>query len=285
MEHRFVLTDGHLYSLLASFDVALPSERRTCRNRAECTERSRFLPPHVEFCSVGSPLAGSIFEWAITQSIVRYDLWHHIDQLCIHALASARASLPPHAARSVRETAHAQPQVQQHFYGPAAREPMGLSSCSRLLLLACQPHCSRSRVFSQIFLGLSPRWRFWVFCLQKFVDRIDRLTLMKHLDERKLQLPCGMLFQRLAQKQVQIWGRHFSSIVGYRSQNFAQRWTLVYGNRINRLFGNWEKKYREREFWALGKESSQNEMALYTWKDSILAPECLAYWSLHASAW
>ena len=49
------------------------------------------------------------------------------------------------------------------------------------------------------------------------------LTFMKHLVERKSQVPCGMLFLRLAQKQVQIRRRHFSSIVGFRSPNFAQR--------------------------------------------------------------
>ena len=55
---------------------------------------------------------------------------------------------------------------------------------------------------------------------------------------------------------VQIWGLRFSSIVGFRSVNFAQSYTLVYWNRINRHFGFWEKKYREQEFWPLENESS-----------------------------
>ena len=38
--------------LLASFDVALPSER----------EKPRFPPPRVEFYSVSSPRAGRVFE-------------------------------------------------------------------------------------------------------------------------------------------------------------------------------------------------------------------------------
>ena len=61
------------------------------RNRAESTEWSRFSPPRVEVCSVGSPRTGRDFEWAITKSIVRNNPWHHIDQLCTHALTSARA--------------------------------------------------------------------------------------------------------------------------------------------------------------------------------------------------
>ena len=80
----------------------------------------------------------------------------------------------------------------------------------------------------------------------------DQLTLV----QRKSQFPCGILFLHLAQKQVQIWGRRISSIVGFRSPNFAQRNILVYWNRINRHFEVWEKKYREMEFRPLGNESS-----------------------------
>ena len=92
--------------------------------------------------------------------------------------------------------------------------------------------------------------------LKKSVDQNDRLTFLKHLVEIKSQFPCGILFLRLAQKQVQIWGRRFSSIVGFRSPNFAQRNTLVYWNRKNRHFEVWEKKYWEMEFLPLGNESS-----------------------------
>ena len=83
---------------------------------------------------------------------------------------------------------------------------------------------------------------------------------MKHLVERKLMFPCGMLFLCLAQKQAQIWGRHTWSIVGFWSQNFAQIWTLVYWNKIKWHFGIevwvWEKKYWEIELQPLGNESS-----------------------------
>ena len=53
-----------------------------------------------------------------------------------------------------------------------------------------------------------------------------------------------------------IWGPRFSSIVGFRSLNFAQSYTLVYWNRINQHFGFSEKKYREMEFRPLENESS-----------------------------
>ena len=136
--------------LLASFDVALPSKREV-----ESTERLRFppWPPRVEFCSVGSPRAGLVFKWAITvvsrdppsvgspraglvfkrvitRPIVRDDPWHHIDQLCynlcIHALASARAFAA--AICCARAAA-----------GPSARKTMDLAKSlfrQRLLLLA-----------------------------------------------------------------------------------------------------------------------------------------------------
>ena len=89
---------------------------------------------------------------------------------------------------------------------------------------------------------------------------------MKHLVERKLQFPCWILFLCLAQKQVQ--GRCFSSTVGFRSPNFAQRWTLVCWNRINWHFGFLEKKWNL----SIGKWQfiiMQNKMVAYTCKDSI----------------
>ena len=103
--------------------------------------------------------------------------------------------------------------------------------------------------FSQILLGWSPRWSLsmtwgFEFSAAQSVDRDDRITLMKHLVERKSKFPCAMLFLFLAQKQVQIWGRCFSSIVGSRSPNFAQRWILVYWNRKNRHF-----EFGRRNIW------------------------------------
>ena len=100
------------------------------RIRAESTEQSRFPPPSVEFCSVGSPRACRVFEWAITQPIVRDDPWHHIDLLCIRALTSARAF----AAATCRAGPRARPHRSLNIL--TEREPMGLSSRRRLILLA-----------------------------------------------------------------------------------------------------------------------------------------------------
>ena len=107
-----------------------------------------------------------------------------------------------------------------------------------------------------VLFALSTIGLILIFFAAQSVDLDDRLRFMKHLVERKLQIPCAILFLRLAQKQVQIWGRRFSSILGFRTPNFAQRNTFVYWNRINRHFGLWERKYREMEFWPLGYESS-----------------------------
>ena len=97
---------------------------------------------------------------------------------------------------------------------------------------------------------------FWFRVFAQSADHDDRLTFLKHLVERKAQFPCGMLFLRLAQKQARIWVRCISSILGFRSRNFAQRNTLVYRNRINRHFGFWEKKWKFNYFFYLGNQSS-----------------------------
>ena len=100
------------------------------RSRAESTERSRFPPPRVDFCSVGSPRAGRVFEWAFTQPIERDDPWPHVDQLCVYALTSARAF--------VAATWRAGPRARRRrsLSILTAREPMGLSSRRKLILLA-----------------------------------------------------------------------------------------------------------------------------------------------------
>ena len=48
------------------------------------------------------------------------------------------------------------------------------------------------------------------------------INIYQYLLVRKSQFPCGMLFLRLAQKQVRSWGRRSSSIVGFRSQTLHQ---------------------------------------------------------------
>ena len=197
---------------------------------------------------------------------VRDDPWHHINLLCIRALTSARAF----AAATCSAGPRAQQQVPQHFDGTRANGSLFaplvvlIIFTWRWLANARSPAESLEKLrFSQFLLGESICWsqsitRGFELSAAHSVDPDDRFTFMKHLVEIKSQFPCGILFLRLTQKQpeVQIWGRCFSSIVGFRSPNFAQRNTLVYWNRINRHFEVWEKKYREMEFRPLGNESS-----------------------------
>ena len=146
------------------------------RNRAESTEKSRFPPLRAEVCSVGPPRAARVFERAITQPIVRDDPWHHIDQLCIRALTSARAF----AAATCRAGPRARRRRSLNIL--TAREPMGLSTRRRLFLLAShrmaltgerknQNRIAREIEIFSIFAWLVPTLvpkqnsRFRVFCL------------------------------------------------------------------------------------------------------------------------
>ena len=104
---------------------------------------------------------------------------------------------------------------------------------------------------------------------------------MKHLVERELQFPCWMLFLHLIQKKVQIWGRPFSLIVGFRSPTIAQRWTLAYWHRINRHFGYCKKEYREMEF---------KITTIRKWKCTILQNGMVSYTDIkvhffHLNVW
>ena len=84
----------------------------------------------VEFCSVCSPRAGRVFERAITQPIVCNNPWHHIDQLRIRARISARAFT------AAKCCARPRARRRRSLNILTAREPMGLSSRRRLILLA-----------------------------------------------------------------------------------------------------------------------------------------------------
>ena len=117
------------------------------------------------------------------------------------------------------------------------RKPMGLSSCSRLILLASHRMAlTRERknssqiareidIFS-IFAWLVPTLvpmhnSSFEFSAAQSVDPDDRLTFMKHLVEIKSQFPCRILFLRLAQKQVWIWtetGLNLKKLI------FVDRW-------------------------------------------------------------
>ena len=206
------------------------------RNRAKSTEWSRFPPQCAKFGSVGSPRAGRVFEWTITQPIVRDDPWHHIDLLCIRALTLARAfavaacSEGPRARRS-----------RSLIILTARAGPIGLYSRHRLILLAShrmaliRERKNSSQIALEIEIFSNFAWliptlvpkhnsRFWVFCCRTCWSWWS-IKFMKHLVEIKIL--------RLAQKQVQFWGRRLSSILGFRSPNFAQRKidTLGFGRR------------------------------------------------------
>ena len=142
------------------------------RNRAESTEQSesRFLPPRVEFFFVGFPRAGRVFEWAITQTIVRDEpvgsltSYRPVVHICSHYIQRAR-SPPPHAVRE--SAARLRTRRCRSLNILTVREPMGLSSRCRLLLLAsCQcvenarirAESLEKSIFSLFLLGWFPRW-------------------------------------------------------------------------------------------------------------------------------
>ena len=74
-------------------------------------------------------LQSRIFERAIAQPIVRDDPWHHLDQLTYVLLLWRAHSPPRHAARNCARR-------RRSLNNLMAREPMGLSSRRRLILLA-----------------------------------------------------------------------------------------------------------------------------------------------------
>ena len=252
------------------------------RNRAESTEQSRFPPPCIEF-ALSVPRAQVAFSSESSCNLLCatiLDIRSTSCAYCSHFGARVRrrhklraCSSPPQAARD-RARAAAGPSI---FWRHASQSlPIGPSSRRRLLLLASHRMAlTRERknpsriareieifsIFAWLVLTLVPKQnsRFWVF--RRTISwtwwSIDIYEILgRNLVERISQFPCGMLFLRFAQKQDQIWGSRFSSIVGFRSLNFAQRWTLVHWNRINRHFGFWEMKYWELEFQPLGNENS-----------------------------
>ena len=114
-------------------------------------------------------------------------------------------------------------------------------------------YCSMFRVFRHTIC-----WSRWLINICVTFSR-KKITLYCHF-------PCGMLFLPLTQKQVQIWERCFSFIVGLRSPNFAQRWTLVHWNRIN------------RHFRILGEEISGNGIStIWKWKFIMLQNGMVSY--------
>ena len=129
-EHRsavMVHSASRIAPLLASFDVALPSEREK-PSRLNYRDFPEFSTSTRWVFLGGFPSAGRVFEWAIKQSIVCDDPWHHIDQLCIRALTLACAF--------ATATCCARSRARRRRSLNILREPMGLSSRRLLLLLA-----------------------------------------------------------------------------------------------------------------------------------------------------
>ena len=102
-EHRsavMVHSASRIAPLLASFDVALPSEREKPSWTDWIIEISRnFPPPHVEFFSVGSP-AQVAFSSEPSSNLLCATILDIISTSCAYVLLLWRArSPPPHAAR------------------------------------------------------------------------------------------------------------------------------------------------------------------------------------------
>ena len=125
-----------------------------------------------------------------------------------------------------------------------AREPMGLPSRRRLFLLASHRMAlTGKRKNPNRIAGEIKRFSIFAWLVPTLVPKKIAVSLWNHVS-----VPCS--------ETDQIWGRRFSSIVVFRSPNFAQRKALVYWDRKNGHFGIWEKKYREMEYGPLGNATS-----------------------------
>ena len=129
--------------------------------------------PHVGFCSVGSPHAGHILEWAIWQQIVCYYpcQWHHIDQFSICTLtlvcAFAASTFCQCCARPSARCSRPLNTVNwQHFdcsqfNGSLSALSVALISftlCLRLENTRNWAEWLEKSIFSQFLLGLPPPW-------------------------------------------------------------------------------------------------------------------------------
>ena len=191
----------------------------------------------------------------------------------------------------LRETAHATQHVPQHFdcvraNGSLSAPLVALISFTSYGTDQRTQESELNRSINQLLLNfawldptLGPKHnsRFRVFS-SKICWSQWSVEFLKYLVERKSQYPCGMLLLHLSQKQAKIWGRCFSSIVGFRSPNLAQSetekiYTLGFGRRN---IGKWNFDH-----WEIKVQHSAEQMVSYTYnlKESILSPECLAYWS------
>ena len=209
------------------------------RNQAESTKQSRFLLHTLSFAWL-VPHAHVTFSSEPSHNLLCATILDIISTSYAYVLSLRREVSPqPHDVRD---------RSSRSLIILTAHKPMGLSSRCRLIFLALrQTVLTREHKISSsiareieilsIFAGLVPTLvPKHNSMFQVFLSTICWLWWSTDIYEtfgwKKLQFPCGMLFLLLAHKQVRIWGRHISSILGFRSPNFAQRNTLVYWNRI-----------------------------------------------------
>ena len=209
------------------------------RNQAESTKQSRF-PLHIWSFAWLVPHTHVAFSSEPSHNLLCATILDIISTSYACMLSLWRARLPP--PHDARDRARSRRSLNILM----AREPMGLSSRSLVIL-----------------------WASYRMALSR--ERKNSSRIAREIEIFSILLSWS---PRFAQKQVQIWGRCFSLILGFRPPNFAQRNTLVYWNRINRHFCFWERKYREMEFrhWEMRVHDLHNEMVSYTCKDSIMIP-------------
>ena len=116
-EHCLACSDGPLCEQHRALISFIWCRATQWTREYESPELSRFSPPSFEFCTVSSPLAGRVFEWAITQLDVREDPWLHIDQLCVRDLTSTRAFAAAKCCGRQRARRHRSPT----FWGRASQ--------------------------------------------------------------------------------------------------------------------------------------------------------------------
>ena len=212
--------------LLASFDVALPSESKK--------------PSWIDWTIEISPsMRWFLLDW-FPARISRYRVSHRATYCARWSLTLYRPVVHTSShfgSRLAGATCRAGPRARRSrsLNILTAREPMGPSSRRRLILLAS--HCmalARERkkpsriareieIFS-IFAGWVPTLvpkhnsRFRAFRSTLFWSWWS-INIYETFGRKKISFPCEMLFLLLAQRKVQIWGRRVSSILGFRLPN------------------------------------------------------------------
>ena len=247
----------HSALLLASFDIA-PSKSK----KPSCIDWTIEISPYTRWFLLG--LSPAFSSEPSRNPLILTSWYRPVVNTCSHfGTRIRRCHMPRGTARAAAGPSTFWRRESQWVSLRAASWSYWLHIVWRWLENARSRAESLEKLrFSQFLLSGSLRWsrsitRGFEFSAAHSVDPDDWLTPMKHLVETKSQFPCGILFLHFAQKQVRIWGRCISSIIGFRSSNFAKRNTLVHWNRINRHFGFWKKKYQEVEFQPLGNERTE----------------------------